>query len=164
MNVRRLLIISSTGVALVVFLTLAGSAYWQHTQPPFRNAPKLISALQAFSRDQTASGRTLPLEVPLQDLVRGGYLTSNDVRAFEGMEVIFRTDSDETHPQMILARARTKDGQCICLLADGSVQQFTASRLKEALDDSRPHEREVKDAQPLGLETNLTSPATNHAR
>ena len=87
-------------------LVLVVSAYWERKQTPFQDAPKLISALQAFSRDQAAAGRRLPPEVSLQDLLRGGYLTTNDVRAFEGMEVAFSTQADESHPLMILARAR----------------------------------------------------------
>jgi hypothetical protein len=135
MNIRRILLVACAG-AVVVVVALAVSGYWEHKQTPFQNATKLISALQAFSRDQTTGGRHLPTEVSLQDLLRGGYLTTNDARAFEGMEVRFSTQADDTHPQMILARARTPDGQFICLLADGSVQQFTASRLREALENS----------------------------
>jgi hypothetical protein len=45
--------------------------------------------------------------------------------------VTFITRADESHPQMILARARTLDGQFICLLADGSVQQFSRSRYED---------------------------------
>jgi hypothetical protein len=130
------LLVGVAGIALVVILALAISAYLEHKQTPFQNSPKLITALQAFSRDQTAGGRQLPPEVSLQDLVRGAYLTTNDVRAFAGMEVTFSTMADDTNLLMILARARTSDGQSICLLADGSVQQFTASRLKEALRNS----------------------------
>ena len=122
MRIRRLLVIACAGIALVVVLVLVVSAYWERKQTPFQNAPKLISALQAFSRDQAAAGRRLPPEVSMEDLLRGGYLTTNDVRAFEGMEVTFSTEADESHPQMILARARMPDGQFICALADGSVR------------------------------------------
>jgi len=113
-KIRRLLLIACAGIALVVVLVLAVSTYWERKQTPFQNAPKLISALQAFSRDYAMASRRLPPEISLQDLLRGGYLTTNDVRAFEGMEVTFSTQADEGHPQMILARARTPDGQFIC--------------------------------------------------
>jgi hypothetical protein len=136
MKIRRVLLIACAGIALVVIVALAVSGYWEHQQTPFQNAPKLITALQAFARDQSARGLQLPPEVSLQDLVARGYLPTNDVRAFAGMEVTFSTQADDTQPQTILARARTSDGQFVCLLADGSVQQFTASRLKEALEKS----------------------------
>src|SRR5690349_4668575 len=122
MKLRSILLVACAGIALIVIVAFAVSGYSEHKQTPFQNAPKLISALQAFSRDQTVGGRQLPAEVSLQDLLRGGYLTTNDVAAFEGMEVTFSTQVDDTHPQMILARARTPDGRFICLLADGSVQ------------------------------------------
>src|SRR3954467_11147428 len=77
MKVRRLLVIACAGIALVVFLVLAVSAYWERQQTPFQNAPKLISALQTFSRDQAAAGRRLPAEISSHDLLRGGYLTTN---------------------------------------------------------------------------------------
>ena len=149
---------------MVVILALAGSAYWAHKRTPFEDGPKLISALQAFSRDQTAGGRQLPPEVSLQDLLRGGYLTTNDVRAFEGMEVTFNTQADDTHPEMILARARMADGQFICLMADGSVQQFTSSRLKEAVEGSGRQSGATNRSRPVRFETNQTSPAASPAR
>ncbi len=164
MKIRRLLLAACAGIAVVVILALAGSAYWAHKRTPFEDGPKLISALQAFSRDQTAGGRQLPPEVSLQDLLRGGYLTTNDVRAFEGMEVTFNTQADDTHPEMILARARMADGQFICLMADGSVQQFTSSRLKEAVEGSGRQSGSTNRSRPVRFETNQTSPAASPAR
>ena len=120
MKVRRIMLVVWAGIALVVVVALGVSAYWDRKQTPFQNAPKLVSALQAFSRDQALSGRQLPGEVSLQDLLRGGYLTTNDVAAFEGMDVTFSTQGADTHPPMILARAQTADGQFICLFAEGA--------------------------------------------
>ena len=131
--------------------------------PVMLNAPKLISALQAFSRDQTTGGRRLPPEISLQDLVRGGYLTTNDVRAFEGMEVMFSTQADESHPQMILARARTPDGQFICLSAEGSVQGLSRSRYEE-LYTNLGQGRAANGSQPIRSETNGTSGAAGSRR
>ena len=136
MNVRRLLFIVCAVVALVAIVFFASSLYWQHNQGPFQNAPRLIGALDAFLRDQRTAGRPLPPEVSLQDLLRGRYLAPQDVRGFEGMEVTFSTQMDAAHPQAIVVRARMPDGQFVCLLADGSVQQFTSARLKEALENS----------------------------
>jgi hypothetical protein len=164
MKTRRLLLIALTGSALVVIVTLAVSAYWGHKQTPFQNAPKLISALQAFARDQTAGGRQLPPEVSLQALVRGSYLTINDVRAFADMEVTFNTQADDRYPQMILARARTPDGQFICLMADGSVQGFSASRLKEALESPGQPDGAANRSQPVSPETNRPSAAAGSGR
>ena len=74
----------------------------------------------------------MPPEVSLQELIRGGYLTSNDVVAYEGIDVTFSTDQpDENYPQMILARAHLPDGQYVCLLADGSVQPMSRARYEQ---------------------------------
>ena len=164
MKVRRLLVIAGAGIALVVFLVLAVSAYWERQQTPFQNAPKLISALQTFSRDQAAAGRRLPAEISLQDLLRGGYLTTNDVRAFGGMEVTFSTQADENHPQMILARARTPDGQFICLLVDGSVQTLSRSRYEDMRTNLGQPDGAANGSQPIRSETNSTSGAAGSRR
>jgi hypothetical protein len=153
MKTRGLLLIGCAGIGFVVVLVLAWSAYWEHKETPFRNAPELIRALQAFARDQAAAGRLLPPEVSLTDLVRGGYLTADDVRAFEGMDVTFSTQPDNGHPQMILARARMPDGQFICVLADGSVQQLSRRKYEElhtGLGQSGP----AGESQPFSSGTN----------
>jgi hypothetical protein len=164
MKIRRVLVIASAGIALVVVLVLAVSAHWEHQQIPFQNAPKLISALQAFSRDQAAAGRRLPPEVSLQDLLRGGYLTTNDVRAFEGMDVAFSTQAEESRPEMILARARMPDGQFICVLADGSVQGVSRERYEELRASLGQPDGAANGSQPVRSETNSTSGATGSAR
>ena len=84
MNIRRLLLIAAGAIAAAVVLTLAVNVYWERKQPVLQDATKLSAALQAFCRDEAANGQ-LPAEVSLQDLVKGGYVNSNDVRAFEGI-------------------------------------------------------------------------------
>ena len=164
MKIRRLLVIAFAGIVFVVVLVVAVSAYWERKQTPFQNAPKLISALQAFSRDQEAAGRRLPPEVSVEDLLRGGYLTTNDVRAFEGMEVAFSTQVDESHPQMILARARMPDGQFICALADGSVQGVSRERYEELRTNLGQPDGAANGSQPIRSETNRTSGAAGSRR
>ena len=136
MKIRGFLITACLGIALVVVLVLAVSAYRKRKQTPFQNAPKLISALQAFSRDQVTGGRRLSPEVSVAELIRGGYLTTNDVSAFQGMDLTFSTQADESHPQTVLARARMPDGQFICLQADGSVVGMSRSRYEDMLRNS----------------------------
>jgi hypothetical protein len=164
MRIRRLLVIAFAGIVFVVVLVLVVSAYWERKQTPFQNAPKLISALQAFSRDQAAAGRRLPPEVSVDDLLRGGYLTTNDLRAFEGMEVTFSTQADESHPQMILARARMPDGQFICALADGSVQGVSRERYEELRTNLGQPDGAANRSQPVRPETNSTPGAAGPAR
>src|SRR5207253_2949556 len=80
--------------------------------------------------DQTSRGQSPP-EVSLDDLVKRGYLTTNDVHGVDGMSVTFSTHFDDRRPQLILARALQPDGQVVCLLNDGSDQQFSPQSYKE---------------------------------
>jgi len=164
MKTRRFLVIALAGLVLVVVVVLAASTYWGRKQTPFQNAPKLISALQAFSRDQAAGGRRLPPEISVEDLLRGGYLTTNDVSAFGGMDLTSSTQADDSHPQMILARARTPDGQFICLLADGSVQQLSRSRYEEMRTNLGQPGGAANRSQPVRPETNHPSAAAGSRR
>jgi hypothetical protein len=158
MKTRRLLVLAVAGLAVVVLSVLVVSAYWERKQPVFNNAPQLMGALRAFSRDQAARGERLPAEISLQDLLRGGYVTINDVRAFQGMQVSFSTQADDNHPPIILARARTPGGEMICLMADGSVQQFSQSRYEE-MRTNLSQEGPANGSQPICSDTNSTSGA-----
>ena len=163
MRTRRILIFGGVGIAALVALVLIASANWERRQTPFQNLPALITGVQAYVRDQTKSGQRLPAEIPLSDLVRGGYLTTNDVRAFQGMDVAFSTQADASQPQGILARARMPDGQFICAMADGSIQLFSRARYEEAIGGGTP-DSAANRSQPVQLETNRTSAAAGSGR
>jgi hypothetical protein len=161
-KIRLILGFAAAGLATVILIVAAATLYWTHHQTPFQNLPQLITGLQAFARDHSAHGQTLPPEISLQDLIRGGYLTAEDVRAFEGMDVVFSTQADARQPDSIIARARTQDGQYICALADGSVQQFTESRYQEVSRKSAMGSAEQVQAVSAG--TNQTSAPLNPGR
>jgi hypothetical protein len=114
---------------------MAASAYWERKEHLFAKAPDLFGAVRAFCRDQAGRGQ-VPPEISLKDLVKGGYVSSKDVRAFEGLEVTFSTHYNDDAPQLILARAVGPDGQSTCLLADGSVQQLSPEKYKAYLENS----------------------------
>jgi hypothetical protein len=158
MKARRLLFLAGTAVVVVLALALALSAYSERKQPLFTNAPELIAGLRAFSHDRVTRGVSMPREVSLQDLVAGGYLTTNDVVAFDGIDVIFFTGTSETTPQAILAVARplTEDKQITCLFADGSVAGFSRSGYEEMLRNS--------GRQPFSPQGNPDSPAAASRR
>jgi len=122
MKTRRLLAYIASAIAVAIIVCVAVTTYWQGKQPMFKDAPKLISAMQAFTRDLTARGQSLPAAVSLRELVSGGYIAANDVRAFDGMDVTISLTADETRPQEILIRVRMPDGSMTAVLADGSVQ------------------------------------------
>jgi len=167
MKPRRLLVIICAGIALFVAVGIGVSAYWEHwehKQTPFQNGPQLITALQGFAHDQVVAGRQLPSEVSLDVLLRGGYLTTNDVKAFEGLDLTFYPQAVDTNPQMILMRARTPDGQFVCALADGSVQQFSRSRYQEMLRNSGQQDSAANQSGPVTSVTNSTSAAAGSGR
>ena len=109
------------GVAAAAFFTLEYSWSMKQQQPAF-DAPKLISAVQAFSRDLVARGEKLPSTVSLGELVSRNYIAGSDVRAFDGMDVTISLSTDDHHPQETLMRVRWPNGTVTALMADGSVQ------------------------------------------
>jgi hypothetical protein len=70
------------------------------------DSPKLLAAVQAFSRDQMAQGRPTPESVTLVELVAGGYIATRDIRAFEGMDVTISLTADGSRPQQIMIRVK----------------------------------------------------------
>ncbi|MGA3164011.1 MAG: hypothetical protein ABSD77_07445 [Verrucomicrobiota bacterium] len=124
MKFRRLILIASLLVIVAIVICVALVSYWEHSQPKFKDAPKLAAAVQAFSRDRAAHGQPLPTSVSLHELVGGGYIATNDVRAFDGMDVTISLDAGDAYPQSILIHVRMPDGTEIAAMADGSVQQL----------------------------------------
>ena len=92
-------------VALVFVATLAVRGHFQ-TRGSSSVSPKLIAAVQAFSRDLLAQGRPTPESVTLSELVMGGYIANRDIRAFDGMDVTISLTADGTRPQQIMIRVR----------------------------------------------------------
>ena len=123
MKIRRLIFIVCSLVVAAAVVCAVLVFHWQHSQPVFKDAPKLAAAVQAFSRDQAARGQPLPASVSLHELVSGGYIATNDVHAFDGMDVTISLASD-AYPQSILIHVRMSDGTEIAAMADGSVQQL----------------------------------------
>ncbi len=124
MKTRRLLVLIGSIILLAIVLCLAITTYWQWKQPVFNDAPKLVSAMQAYVRDLATRGQPLPDTVSLRELVSGGYVAAQDLRAFDGLDVTLSLTVDEAHPQEILIRVRLPDGSVITSMMDGSVQSL----------------------------------------
>ncbi len=120
--------------------------------------------MQAFSRDLTNRGRPLPQSVSLNDLVSQGYISSNSVRAFEGMEVKIWFGINETAPQKVLMSARLPNGTVSATLADGSVHQFSAQSFAEHLKKTGQQGAAANGSQPIRSETNSASGAAGSGR
>jgi hypothetical protein len=123
MKIRRLIVIFGFLIAVAALVSVALVSHWQRSQT-FKGLPKLVAAEQSYLRDHVSRGQPLPASVTLRDLVGSGYISTNDVRAFDGMEVIFYPTANNNDPQAILVRVRISDGSQVVVLADGSVQQL----------------------------------------
>jgi hypothetical protein len=73
------------------------------------------------------------------------------------MDVAFGTQVGDGQPQGILVRARMPDGQFICALADGSVQQFNQERYEQRRKNIGQPDSSANGNQPFRSETNSTS-------
>ncbi len=123
MKTRRLLMMLFGVVAVATGVCVVAPSYWRQTHPVFTETAKLFGALDAYSRDQQVRGHPVPPFVSLSELISRGYLATNDVRAFEGMDVTFQLAVDDSRPRNVLIRVRWPDGTAFEALEDGSVQQ-----------------------------------------
>jgi len=126
-NFRHLLVLLGAGLLLLAVISLTLESYWKRQQPVFHDMTKLVTALRAFSRDQFIHGKGLPSTISLNDLVTAGYLSPEDVREFDGIELTFSNSAINSATnegaQQVMIHARLPDGTVLALLADGSVQQ-----------------------------------------
>jgi hypothetical protein len=100
----------------------------------FQDLPGLLAAVQALERDATNTGHPLPESVSLHELVSGGYISSNSVRAFEGMHTkVWLRGNPAATTSAVLMSARLPSGTVCAVLADGSVQQFSARSFAQHL-------------------------------
>jgi len=87
MKIPRLIAaaVALTGAAIIIRLTLP--TYWQTHRFALRDPLKLVKAVEAYVQDQFGKGVALPESVPLSQLVAGGYLSTTDLRAFDGVDI-----------------------------------------------------------------------------
>jgi hypothetical protein len=109
MKIRRLIVIFGFLIAVAALVSVSLVSHWQRSQT-FKGLPMLAAAEQSYLRDHVSRGQPLPASVTLRDLVSSGYISTNDVRAFDGMEVIFYPTASNNDPQAILVRVRISDG------------------------------------------------------
>ena len=98
---------------------------------PLINGERLANAMARYTKDLRSRGEALPRTITLDTLVGQGYLSAEDTKPLQGVELVFHTDAVDTNPQMLLVVARMPYGQIQAVLADGSVQQFSPSRWAE---------------------------------
>jgi hypothetical protein len=96
-------------------------------------------------------------------LVSHGYISSNSVRAFEGMEARVWFGVSETEPQKVLMSVGHRDGSVSATLADGSVQQFSAQSFTEHLKQTG-QDGAANRSPPMRSETNQPFGAAGSGR
>jgi|GEM_PF-1710708 len=124
MKIRRLILIAGLLIAVAAYASCLLVSQWEHSQS-FKSLPKLVAAMQTYSHDQVSHGRPLPSAVTLQDLVGGGYISTNEVRDLGGADVTFYPTVSESDPQAVLVRVRMPDGSQTVALSDGSIQSLS---------------------------------------
>jgi hypothetical protein len=154
-------VVSALILAAIVALAVTSCS---PRQEQFQDLPGLLSAMQAFSRDFTNRGQPLPQSVSLDDLVSHGYISSNSVRAFEGMETKVWLTANPAIMSSVVMSARLPDGSVSAALADGSVQQFSAQSFAEHLKKTGQQDGAANRSQPIRSETNQPSGAAGSGR
>lgn len=139
-------------IILAAVLTLALASCWPR-QEHFQDLPGLLSAIQAYSRDLATRGQPVPPNVSMSELVNRGYISSNSVRAFQGMDTRIWFTANPSVPESVLISARLPDGSINAALTDGSVQQFSAEAFAQHLKKTG-QDRPVNGSQPSGPKTN----------
>ncbi len=119
-------IASLMALALVTVLAVTGCSKRKDQLEHFQDLPALLSARQAFSEDLAKQGQRVPPSVSLGELVSRGYISTNSVRAFEGMETKIWLSASPGILDSVVMSARLPDGTVNAALADGSVQHFSA--------------------------------------
>ena len=117
---RTILVIA----AILILSAIAYVAFYSGGTQGNVDTGKLVLAVQRFSSEKGAAGVPLPQQISIRELVSLGYLEKQDVRGFEGMDVVISLDVDETHAEQVLLRARLPDGTVEALMGDGSVQRM----------------------------------------
>src|SRR5258708_1742927 len=86
MKTRSLVIFGITALIMTIGLGTFLTLRYSHKLPRLENPMKVIQAARAFAHDETIAGQRVPDFVVLSTLVRRGYLTEEDARAFAGKE------------------------------------------------------------------------------
>jgi hypothetical protein len=161
MKAHPIIIASSTALAIIATFVLTACSPRKNHLEHFQDLPGLLAAMQAFSRDLTNQGLPLPQSVSLSELISRGYISSNSVHAFEGMETKVWLTANLADMNSVLMSARLPDGHVSAALADGSVQQFSAQRFAAHLEKSGQQGGAANGSQP---ETNSGASAAGSRR
>ena len=134
---RAIIAIGATALilAVVVAVSIPMLRHWPKNVPVID--PRTVTeAVTRFANDCREKGRPVPPTITLGELVAGGFLRADFTNGLVGMDFTLHTNANEENPQSILMDVRFPDGNGQLLLGDGSVQQVTETRRREALRDA----------------------------
>ncbi len=124
MKTKPAFILGTIVVAALAIALLVGLAIDRGEEShSMQDSARLVAAVQKYSRDRATKGFPPSTSVSLPELVTLGYLKTEDVRAFDGMEASVFLGPDSGKETEILMRVRQSDGTEHALMRDGSVQQ-----------------------------------------
>jgi len=123
MKAKRFLIFGSTIIIALIVIVGGYLLFTPKSQKGHIDAQKIVTAIHAYNDKLKSQNQPLPETISLQQLIAQGFLKSEDVNAFNGMDVTVSLAIDEANPQQVLMRAKMPDGIQIVALADGSIQQ-----------------------------------------
>jgi hypothetical protein len=117
-------------ISVVFFLILCavannarGHAEWMRKISALKAIPRdrLELAVQGYIHDNKNKGGSLPATVSLQNLVSNGYLREQDIKGLESSDAAVFLEVDETQPNAVRMRVRSRWGTDIGLMIDGTV-------------------------------------------
>lgn len=118
---RNLVIVGACLAAIVLLGAVLDAVLKPDTRPV--NLAKVLAASERYRAELEAAGRPVPETVSLGALLERGWLRTEDLPGFAGLEVEVALRPDPARPQDVLMRARFPDGDELVALADGSVQR-----------------------------------------
>jgi hypothetical protein len=126
-RVSLILKVSAIAVLLLLIGFVIVSIPAKRSFPPV-SVQDLVTAVQKYAQAKSAEGEPLPEWISAKDLVRGGFLSEGIRDEYAPAELLISTRTGASDPQEALVVAKYPNGDGICVMGDGSVQQFSPAR------------------------------------
>jgi hypothetical protein len=119
---KRISIAVALVTGLILVVALGFTFFGGHTEPI--NAPKILAAAQAYTKDLRLRRVPVPSSIPLQELIDKGFLQAKDAGSLVGMDAAISLTVQNYHPETPLILVHTKDGHDLVLRADGGTMDI----------------------------------------
>lgn len=122
----------------LAFLACAVLVLWFKSPPspktPQPDPARLVQAVQEFRDNAIRSSKPIPPSITLQDLHRGGFLSTSELTAYEGLTLTISMNVDPHKPGADIIRARMADGHELVLKSDGSIKGSPPQQLTNRIN------------------------------